>query len=1071
MDSNVVAQALQASMAGADEIRKPAEAALVEYANVGGFLDAILRVFCDPSFDVNLRLASVICLKRTLHIHWKPRKASVYGITDAEKNSLKAFLLSHNEEPVRKLAVQLSVVVADIARRDWPGNWDNLFNSLMNDITTGSDIVISRGVYTLHRVLKELATKRLARDRVAFVEVASQIFPLLHTAYQHRTAQLLESLSSMSSRWETNNGVVELSEEENMKPLADLVTYLVKCMHRVVLSGFPTSLQEDSTGISPQEISVFFQGLLGHEAAVLEYLNKRSQFRINGQVQNNDEKSFSEQLSKVAYRMTLIVVEAQRQSPLPFRAFLSPFLVQFHDQLSLLYKLPPPPENGPTSDHNGPTPWTIPIGLERLAINLLTFLTQVLGSDEYRRDLITLHATSHSLSATGKQEMSAQAVGEASQVLHEFFSPERAKSLLDLAMHSILPLRNADLEEWVDDPETFHLNQVSLTAAESPRAAAERLVVAFLESAITSPQLVELLGQLLQDTTQGNAAGAQVNAMTQGHALPTEVVLWDARYLASGIVATHLRNGGMEFSQWFLSTLAPSLNVLAQSNTSSSAPPVLTRRILWLVGTWMSEVPNEMRPALYSALVDLLGSSTSSLDAAVSLTLLRTLTAAVDSWDFNASDFMSLTGPTVAGLYNMLSAFDELDSRLQVMNLLHLILSNVGPEGIRSCVESILSPLGQIWQSAEGAEVCLLRKRVLNILNLVVIAIGCENTSRLDPLVMPMLIIATNPQVAASDYVMEDGLELWTTIMNNTTIYSADLHGLFPHLHPILTRDLEFLQVSMKLVESYVVLGAGPFLQDHAPVVSELFHLTVTEVSPRGAQHVAAAIETLLRRFPEEAADMLRQSGVLTKLLLTVVESNGDDRLRNGGDGYAPPSRNDDTIVVHYLSLLARVLFTAPTQMRALLHVPGITDGSPEQVMARMLQLVDLWLQHFDAMGFASSSMPWRRKLVALALVSLIPADPRFLERLDQILSVCIDVMAEPLLGPEGTPDAKTTPNTESSDLFSANLIAMQQADPVSTTDLKAYLSQKMGEASGSFPNEFQASMAAIDPILLQQLQ
>lgn len=262
-------------------------------------------------------------------------------------------------------------------------------------------------MYTLHRVLKELATKRLAKDRAAVVQISSQIFPLLHGAYQHRSAQLLEMLNSMMARWEIS-GSVDVAEEEAFKPLAELVTYLVKCMHRVVLSGFPTSLQQqEATGIPPQEISNFFQGLLQHENAVLDYLRKRSRFQLKGEIETRDEKTFPEYLAKITYRMTLIVVEAQRQSPLPFRAFLAPFLGQFHEQLMQLYELPPPPTAEDADDCNAPTPWTNPRGLERLAINALCFFTQVLSSDEYRMDLLTLHATSssHSITATGDQEV------------------------------------------------------------------------------------------------------------------------------------------------------------------------------------------------------------------------------------------------------------------------------------------------------------------------------------------------------------------------------------------------------------------------------------------------------------------------------------------------------------------------------------------------------------------------------------------------------------------------------------------------------------------------------------------
>lgn len=77
---------------------------------------------------------AIICLKRSLKSHWKPRKAGVYGLGEDEKAGLKQWLLGHLEEPERKVAVQLAVVVADIARRDWPGDWEPLFTSLLSTV-------------------------------------------------------------------------------------------------------------------------------------------------------------------------------------------------------------------------------------------------------------------------------------------------------------------------------------------------------------------------------------------------------------------------------------------------------------------------------------------------------------------------------------------------------------------------------------------------------------------------------------------------------------------------------------------------------------------------------------------------------------------------------------------------------------------------------------------------------------------------------------------------------------------------------------------------------------------------
>lgn len=102
------------------------------------------------TLQTDLRLGAVICLKRTVLAHWRPRKAGVYVVSDEEKLALKSFLLSHSEEPIRKLSVQLSVVIGDIARRDWPDAWVELFNSLLNTITTvNTDVRLMCFIYKL----------------------------------------------------------------------------------------------------------------------------------------------------------------------------------------------------------------------------------------------------------------------------------------------------------------------------------------------------------------------------------------------------------------------------------------------------------------------------------------------------------------------------------------------------------------------------------------------------------------------------------------------------------------------------------------------------------------------------------------------------------------------------------------------------------------------------------------------------------------------------------------------------------------------------------------------------------
>ena len=62
-----------------------------------------------------------------------------------------------------------------------------------------SDLAIARGVYTLHRVLKELSTKRLSRDRLALAAVSVQLFPVVSAVWLERSAQLMQALGPWSA--------------------------------------------------------------------------------------------------------------------------------------------------------------------------------------------------------------------------------------------------------------------------------------------------------------------------------------------------------------------------------------------------------------------------------------------------------------------------------------------------------------------------------------------------------------------------------------------------------------------------------------------------------------------------------------------------------------------------------------------------------------------------------------------------------------------------------------------------------------------------------------------------------
>uniref|UniRef100_A0A7S2DDA8 Importin-7/11-like TPR repeats domain-containing protein n=1 Tax=Octactis speculum TaxID=3111310 RepID=A0A7S2DDA8_9STRA len=401
---------------------------------------------------------------------------------------------------------------------------------------------------------------------------------------------------------------------------------------------------------------------------------------------------------------------------------------------------------------------------------------------------------------------------------------------------------------------------------------------------------------------------------------------------------------------------------------------------------------------------------------------------------------------------------------------------------LNNCLPMVLEPLPGIWADSEDQN--LLRKSVLSLLTLLVRACGgggsvgpgltTQSThAMLKPLVMPMLEVATDTRLADNDYLIEDGLELWKVTVLEAPDYSMDLDALFPNLCRLLSRDLEFLQQGMAILDAYVVIGGRTFLTNHAGPVSEMLFLVVGDVSARGAPFVSDALESLLRSFSAEGSEMLLQSGVLTKLLQPCLAATTESGTRRvGGE-----------VVTLHLTTLARVLLTSPNHFAALLT--SCSNGNPDQVPLMVMALVGLWLEYFDEVGHSGVSGTWRRKLWACTLVSVIPFNGGLLlGRLDEILNVCTDLLSDrdsitsfTIHSNEATADdnaaaAAAATTTGVGDAYTHRLRQILMSDPVHQIDLRSYIDEKMSECARVIGQvKFEEALSSVEPVIIKQLQ
>lgn len=96
-----------------------------------------------------------------------------------EKTEIKKLLLLRFNEPVQQIAVQIAVLIGNIARYDCPQDWIELVPTLVEVVQSNDLLVQHRGLLVLLHVVKVLASKRFQRDRIHFevISVNHYMYP------------------------------------------------------------------------------------------------------------------------------------------------------------------------------------------------------------------------------------------------------------------------------------------------------------------------------------------------------------------------------------------------------------------------------------------------------------------------------------------------------------------------------------------------------------------------------------------------------------------------------------------------------------------------------------------------------------------------------------------------------------------------------------------------------------------------------------------------------------------------------------------------------------------------------
>lgn len=331
------------------------------------------------------------------------------------------------------------------------------------------------------------------------------------------------------------------------------------------------------------------------------------------------------------------------------------------------------------------------------------------------------------------------------------------------------------------------------------------------------------------------------------------------------------------------------------------------------------------------------------------------------------------------------------------------------------------------------------------------------------PLILPLVQSSVEPSSETRVYLLEDALDLWTTILTETPSSTVlpELVSLVQYLFPLFDVASENLRKALEITEAYIYLIPTDVLSNAAAILSSLSSM-LGHVKRDASGMVTSVVDLLIR-----SADSLGALPAVSELTQALLSTNWLSTIMSGlFDVYRASqttgpkrerSKIDGVVETDYLNVLARLAVVSPTLLVSAIEATPY-EGQPdpnEPVDRKMDWLLSEWFAHMDTI-----SHPTHKKLNCLALTSLLEtAQPWILSRLQSLMSEWTSCVTEFIVDTSTVenvvenhdtlvytdPDALKGEGLEAPADERRRLLTFQ--DPVHRIDLRVFIREQLGVA------------------------
>jgi hypothetical protein len=264
---------------------------------------------------------------------------------------------------------------------------------------------------------------------------------------------------------------------------------------------------------------------------------------------------------------------------------------------------------------------------------------------------------------------------------------------------------------------------------------------------------------------------------------------------------------------------------------------------------------------------------------------------------------------------------------------------------------------------------------------------------------LPIIQSAIEPGSETQVYLLEDALDLWSSIIAQTPSAPEptppELLALLQYLLPLFAMDNDTLRKAIEITEAYLLLAPAAVLADNfRPAILQALAELQGTLKPEANGIMTHLVQCIIRGAEgvggEPAIKILTQDLVSTGFLAKVLEGlhGAWQHHQSHGPYRELPSRAVDGVVeTDYFTVLARIGLASPATLLSALESVGGADVKD--------WLFEEWFSHIENIGDGPG-----KKLMTLVLTRFLSEQPEWmLGKLQSLMGVWTDVLGELLDG------------------------------------------------------------------------